>query len=73
MPSARCSNPIPRKRGSDAFIVRQEDRQLFTAGQARLAIGRIKAAFAVTRASDLLTYVVIHMGDHNLNCGVRST
>ncbi len=54
-----------------SFIIRQEDRQLFTAGQARLAIGRIKPTFAITRASDVLTYVVIHMGDHNLNCGVK--
>jgi alpha-amylase/alpha-mannosidase (GH57 family) len=54
-----------------SFIVRQEDRQLFTAGSARLAIGRIKVTFAVTRASDVMTYAVIHMGDHNLNCGVR--
>jgi alpha-amylase/alpha-mannosidase (GH57 family) len=56
-----------------SFIVRQEDRQLFTAGHARLAIGRIKVIFNITRASDVLTYVVIHMGDHNLNCGVRHT
>lgn len=54
-----------------SFVVRQEDRQLFTAGQARLAIGRIKVKFDVTRASDVLTYAVVHMGDHNLNCGVR--
>ncbi len=50
-----------------SFIVRQEDRQLFTAGNARLAIGRIKVTFAVTRAADVLTYAVVHMGDHNLN------
>jgi alpha-amylase/alpha-mannosidase (GH57 family) len=54
-----------------SFIVRQEDRQIFTAGQARLAIGQIKVTFAITQASDVLTYVVVHMGDHNLNCGVR--
>jgi len=54
-----------------SFIVRQEDRRLFTAGNARLAIGRIKVTFAVTRSSDVLTYAVVHLGDHNLNCGVR--
>jgi alpha-amylase/alpha-mannosidase (GH57 family) len=54
-----------------SFIVKQEDRQLFTAGRARLAIGRIKVTFDITHATDSLTYVVIHLGDHNLNCGVR--
>jgi len=54
-----------------SFIVRQEERQLFSAGNARLAIGRIKVTFAITRASDVLTYAVLHLGDHNLNCGIR--
>ena len=54
-----------------AFSVRQEERELFTAGNSRLAIGRIKVTFENTRSSDLITYAVIHMGEHNLNCGVR--
>jgi hypothetical protein len=55
-----------------SFIVRQEDRQIFTAGQTRLAIGRARVTFAVTRVSEVMTYVVLHMGEHNLNCGVRA-
>lgn len=54
-----------------SFIVNQEDRQVFTAGSARLALGRIKITFAITLNSDTFTYAVIHLGDHNLNCGVR--
>ena len=54
-----------------SFVIHQEDRQLFTAGQARLAIGRIRVKFDITRSSDVLTYAVVHMGDHNVNCGVR--
>jgi hypothetical protein len=54
-----------------SYIVRQEDRQLFTAGNARLAVGRVKVTFAITRASDVLSYAVLYMGEHNLNCGVR--
>jgi alpha-amylase/alpha-mannosidase (GH57 family) len=54
-----------------AFSITQEDRQLFTAGNTRLAVGRIKVTFENTRSSDLITYAVIHMGEHNLNCGVR--
>jgi len=54
-----------------SFIVKQEDRKLFTSGQARLAIGRIKVKFEITQATASLTYVVVHMGGHNLDCGVR--
>ncbi len=54
-----------------SFTVRQEDRQMFTAGNARLALGRVKVTFEVTRNANALTYAVVHMGDHNLNCGVR--
>ncbi len=54
-----------------SFTVRQEDRQLFTSGNARLAIGRIRVTFSVTKATDVLTYGVFYMGEHNLNCAVR--
>ncbi|MBI4658339.1 MAG: DUF3536 domain-containing protein [Verrucomicrobia bacterium] len=54
-----------------SFTVEQEDRQLFSAGNARLAMGRIKVTFETTRNSDRITYGVLHFGDHNLNCGVR--
>ncbi len=54
-----------------SFLVKQADRQLFTTGNARLAFGRIRVTFAVTRAADDFTYAVVHLGDHNLNCGVR--
>jgi len=54
-----------------AYTVQQLDRQFSTAGNARLALGRIKVAFAVTSASDILTYGVLYMGEHHLNCGVR--
>jgi alpha-amylase/alpha-mannosidase (GH57 family) len=54
-----------------SFNVKQEDRQLFKTGNARLAVGRIAVTFSITRARDELIYVVVHMGDHNLSCGVR--
>jgi len=54
-----------------SYRVRQENRQIFTAGHVHLAIGRVKVTFAITHGSDVLTYVVLHMGDHNLNCGVH--
>jgi alpha-amylase/alpha-mannosidase (GH57 family) len=54
-----------------SFTVRQEERQLFVLGNARLALGRIRVTFEITRNSDTLSYGVVYMGDHNLNGGVR--
>jgi alpha-amylase/alpha-mannosidase (GH57 family) len=54
-----------------AFSFHQEDRQMFTAGAARLALGRARVTFEITRASDTLSYGVLYMGSHNLNCWVH--
>lgn len=54
-----------------AFTFDEEHREVFTAGKARLAVGRAKVTFEVTRASDIITYGVLHFGDHNLNGGIR--
>ena len=54
-----------------SYAIKQEDRQLWTAGNAKLAVGRIKVTFDVTRNSDTICYGVLYMGGHNLNCGVR--
>jgi hypothetical protein len=54
-----------------AFSFHQEERQMFTSGAARLAIGRACVTFEITRASDILTYGVLYMGSHNLNCWVH--
>ncbi len=56
----------PEKTRIYAFSVRQEERQLFTAGNTRLAVGRVKVTFENTRSSDLITYAVIHLGEHKL-------
>lgn len=54
-----------------SYEIKQDDRQIFTVGNSKLALGRVNVEFNVTRASDLLTYMVIYLGEHNLNCGVR--
>jgi len=54
-----------------AFSVKQEDRQMHTAGNARLAMGHMTVKFTITLASESFDYVVVHMGDHNLTCGIR--
>jgi hypothetical protein len=54
-----------------SFTVDQLERQVLSAGNARLALGRARVRFEITRRSDEVTYGVLHLGDHNLNCGVR--
>lgn len=54
-----------------SFNITQEDRQLWTAGNAKLAVGRIKVTFSITGNSDTVSYGVLYMGGHNINCGVR--
>jgi len=53
------------------FIFEQQHRQEFEAGKARLAVGCSKVTFEITGATDVLTYAAMHLGDHNVNCGVR--
>lgn len=54
-----------------SYSVKQEDRQVWAAGNARLAVGRIRVAFTVTGNADTLSYGVLYLGGHNINCGVR--
>ncbi|HEX4119267.1 MAG TPA: DUF3536 domain-containing protein [Verrucomicrobiae bacterium] len=54
-----------------SFVFHQEERKMLTSGAARLAIGRARVTFVVTLASDTLTYAVLYLGGHNLNCWVH--
>ena len=53
------------------FIFEQQHRQMFEAGKARLIVGRCKVTFETTRAADVLSYAAVHLGEHNVNAGVR--
>ena len=53
------------------YTVDQEDYQLLQAGKARLAIGRARFISEISRESAVLTFGVLHFGDHNINCGIR--
>jgi alpha-amylase/alpha-mannosidase (GH57 family) len=47
-----------------------EDQQIFTAGRAKLGIGRIELRSKVTLESQKLNFGVLHFGDHTVNGGV---
>jgi hypothetical protein len=50
--------------------VLSEDRQVFSAGRAKLAFGRIQLRSKITLESEQLNYGALHLGDHNINGGV---
>ncbi len=53
------------------YSVERENGRTFQAGRARLSMGRVRITSDLTGDSDLLSYGVLHFGDHNLNAGVR--
>jgi hypothetical protein len=53
------------------FRAERENYQIFSAGTARLAVGRVKLTSEITQESSSLNFGVLHMGDHNVNGGVQ--
>jgi alpha-amylase/alpha-mannosidase (GH57 family) len=53
------------------YRIHLEDRQLFTEGRTRLLIGRAWITSEITWESALVSFAVLHPGDHNLACAVR--
>lgn len=53
------------------YSIDVEDYQSFEAGAVKLAVGKAKVASVITWESSLMTFGVLHFGDHNLNAGVR--
>lgn len=53
------------------YSAEREDYQSFEAGKARLVMGRVKLTSEVTWEPCVLSFGVLHFGDHNLNGGVR--
>ncbi|MBI1898817.1 MAG: DUF3536 domain-containing protein [Acidobacteria bacterium] len=54
------------------YKVERVDYRLSETGRLRMALGRALFTSEITQESDLLSFAVIHFGDHNLNAGVRS-
>lgn len=48
------------------------DQDLRGAGRARLSTGLITVVSRVTKETELLSYGVLHLGDHTIHAGVRS-
>jgi alpha-amylase/alpha-mannosidase (GH57 family) len=61
----------PDKARIHRFIFEQQQHQKTVAGKAQLVLGHCKVTIETTRASDQLSYAALHLGDHNVNAGVR--
>jgi alpha-amylase/alpha-mannosidase (GH57 family) len=54
-----------------SYSVRREDQRVVEAGRARLLLGRAGFSSEITQEHALLTYGVLHYGDHTVVAGVR--
>jgi hypothetical protein len=53
------------------YTVARRDYRLFEAGKLRFMIGKATFTSRITQEMDLLSFGVLHFGDHNLTGGVR--
>lgn len=53
------------------YTVDRDDYQISEAGRAKLVVGRGTVASEVTEERAQLCFSVLHLGNHNLNCGVK--
>jgi alpha-amylase/alpha-mannosidase (GH57 family) len=63
---------FPKETALYCYDASSEDRQVFPAGRAKLAFGRIELRSKITLESQRLNYGVLHLGDHNINGGVTA-
>jgi alpha-amylase/alpha-mannosidase (GH57 family) len=62
--------PYPDEAKVYCFNVQLEDSQRIEAGRSKLAIGKVKVASQITHESDSLSFGALHVGGHQMNCGV---
>ena len=53
------------------YTVNREDFKVLNEGKTRLALGRAQVTSEITWESSQISFGVLHLGDHNLNGGVR--
>jgi len=60
----------PDKTSIYCYTAEREDYQVFEAGKAKMAIGRIRMTSQITYDSSALSFGVLYFGEHNIACGV---
>ncbi|HJX10559.1 MAG TPA: DUF3536 domain-containing protein [Candidatus Binatia bacterium] len=61
----------PQKTRVYCYWAERGDFQVHEAGMAKLTVGQVRLISEITRESATLAFAVLHMGDHNVNGGVR--
>ena len=54
-----------------AYLVDQVDANYKSLGRSKLAVGKVRVVSEVTREQQVLSFGILHLGDHNLSGGVR--
>jgi alpha-amylase/alpha-mannosidase (GH57 family) len=54
-----------------AYCVERIDYRSSTLGRSKLAVGRVRVTSEITAESALLSFGIVHLGDHNMSGGVR--
>lgn len=54
-----------------AYLVDQVDAHYKSLGRSKLAVGKVRVVSEVTREHQVLSFGILHLGDHNLSGGVR--
>lgn len=57
--------------GVYCYTIRRERHDTFEAGRLRLAVGRARVSSNITWSEEMVSYAVLHLGDHNISGGVR--
>jgi alpha-amylase/alpha-mannosidase (GH57 family) len=55
------------------YRAERENYQVLNAGTAKLAVGRVKLTSEITQESSVVSFGVLHMGDHNVNAAVQES
>ena len=63
----------PSKKNIYCYDSILEDHQVLNAGRVRLAFGRVVLTSTITLDSLRLSFGVLHLGDHHVNCGVAES
>jgi hypothetical protein len=54
-----------------SFTFEDEQREFHVTGKTKLAVGRVRALSEITQETEVLSYGILYMGEHNLIGGVR--
>ena len=54
-----------------SYLIEREDQQCTTVGSAKIIVGKVKIKSEITLESRRLHFGILHLGDHNINCGVH--